>query len=710
MLRFIILVYSSFSTSLFAFSLPIIEQESDSTQWMALFALAAVGLLYMLLSSYQIKHLKKEYIEMKKKYKFLEEKQHNLLEEMGESIHEIAKQALDKTSILVEKTKESPIHEEIQSVMHNENELLDVTSNLMQFLQLKSKKITIRNEVFNFNNVLNEIIGLLSKKAKKYHTELIFDIDKNVPNSILADSSHLGKILVNLLEYFIEHSKSNKVRLLVHMQDFPTEKMQLLIDIEGDIKIHDKEHFFETRDTNKSKENMGLTLFIAKELIDLMKGNISIKEKNNSDTLHITLPIQKAPKETDNDQLNNNAIINKHILICDLDDDAATSLEKRLSYFNIKTTIKSQKDFQKNIPDFNNYDIVMLNQKLFTPKIIDKLLLEKKRHAFKIIAIDNLYNESINTLPDIIDFTLYKPFSPEYILNLLQNIYASKQNNIKNNTILDIHKKPFTEILNIDLEHFSKFSGKRLLLVEDNFINQKLIQSVLSKSNLIIELATNGVEALAYLENHSQDVDFILMDINMPVMDGFTATQEIRKQPRYNHIPIIALTALVADYEIVKMFSLGMNGYLSKPIKLGRLYAAFDMFLETKDIAIPTDTQEKMGENNLDGLDTEYGLTFMHNNLSLYKELLHEFMDAYEKSDIVLELLINKGRFEEAKKLSLDIKGLAETIGAKELSEFCNEIYNRIVYKQYDKVKKYPSQYNSLLKTLKASINTYLGS
>ena len=707
MLRFISLVYFSFSTSLFSSNLNILDQESDSTQWIALFGLATVGLLYMLLSSHQIKHLKKEHSEMKKKYKFLEEKQNNLLEEMGDNIHQIAKQALDKTSLLVEKTKESPIHEEIQSVMYNENELLDITSNLMQFLQLKSKKISIRNEAFNFNNVLNEIIGLLSKKGKVHHTELIFDINNNVPHNIIADSSHLGKILVNLLEYCIEHSKTNKVRLLVDMKAISNENMQLIIDIEGNIKINDKEHFFDTHYDNQSKKNTGLTLYIAKELIALMKGNVTIKEKNNSDILHITLPVKKVLDDIEDYQLTNNEILDKHILICDLDSDAANALEKRLSYFNIKTTIISQKDFQNHIHNFNNYDIVILNQKLFTPKLIDILSLEKKSHQLKIITIDNLYNESINTLPDIIDSVIYKPFSPEYIFDLLQNIYTSTHHHVNKST-LKIHKEPFTEILNINLDHFSKFATKRLLLVEDNFINQKLIQSVLSKSNLIIEIVNNGAEALTYLSENPQSIDLILMDINMPVMDGFTSTQEIRKQIQYNHIPIIALTALVADYEIVKMLNIGMNGYLSKPIKLGRLYAAFDIFLDTKEVSVPTDLDENQENINLDGLDIEYGLKFMHNNVNLYKNLLHEFLDAYEKSDIVLELLINKNRYEEAKKLSLDVKGLAETIGAKELSEFCNELYNRIVYKQYDKVKRNVSKYNTLLKTLKVSINTYL--
>jgi len=718
MSRWIIILYFSLSIATFASNLNVLFSENnmqDSPLWLALFSLFAVSILYMFISSNQIKRLKNEQLRMKEKYKFLEEKQHDLLASMGESIHNIAKQTLVQTSQLAEKTKKSPLHAEIQSVMSNENELLDVTSDLIQFIQLKSKKIIIRNEIFNFNHVLNETIGLLTKTAKKQHTELIFDVNKNVPNSILADSSHLGQILVNLLEYCMQHSQTNKVRLLIDIESTLTDSLHLVMTIEGNLKIKDKENFFDTSYNNKSKEYIGLGLFIAKELVNLMQGTLSIEANQNSDNLHIIMPIQKVTDEKIVYRLSNEKTIDKHILVVDIDNDAATALEKRLTYFQINTTVKSQKDFNNNLPNFANYDIIILNQKLFTPKIVSILSMAKKKHHFKILAIENLYNDDIDTLPDIIDFILYKPFSPEYIFELLQGMYSPNihqiyQFNKGNNSTLNIHKEPFTEVLDIELEDFSHFAGKRLLLVEDNFINQKLIQSVLSKSDLSIDIATNGEEALYYLESNPQNIDFILMDINMPVMDGFTATEHIRKQHKYDHIPIVSLTALVADYEIAKMFSVGMNGYLSKPISLGKLYTAFNTFLDKKDIKPHTNSEKNIKNISLDGLNTKDGLLYMQNNISFYKEVLREFMSAYEKSDIVLELLINQNRYDEAQKLSLDIKGLADTIGANEISELCNKMYNLLIYNKYDNLNAYAKKYKSLLNTLKNSIETYLQS
>jgi len=709
MLRWIILFFLSIQVSVYAQSIytdPLNEITQNTILWIVLLSLLSVSILYFIFASSKIKQLKKEQIAIKEKYNFLEKNQHTLLENMGENIHNIAKQTFEQTSQLAEKTKKTVLHSEIKDVMHNENELLGATSDLIQFIQLKSKKIAIHNEVCNFNHILNETIGLLSESTQKYNTELIFDVSEKIPNSIITDSSYLGQILVNLLDYCIQHSRTNKVRLLIDTKVHENKNIHLLINIEGNLKIHNKDNFFDTNYNEKSREYIGLGLFIAKELVDLMEGKLSIIESQNSDNLHIMIPIKQEIKDKTIYKLDKN-IINKSILIVDTDNDSAIALEKRFIYFNMNTTIKSQEAFNNNLPNFANFDIIILNEKLLTPKIIHILESAQEKHSFKVIAIVNLHNASSYTPHNIIDSVIYKPFSPEYIFELLNTLNNPKIN--KKTTRLPIHKEPFVEVYGINLDDFSQFSGKHLLLVEDNFINQKLISSVLSKSNLNIDIAGNGQEALSFLEKNFKNIDFILMDINMPVMDGFTATEHIRKQDKYDHIPIVALTALVADYEIVKMFSIGMNGYLSKPISIGKLYSAFNKYLYNEDKQKTTDVEENNIENTiLEGLNTKDGLSSMHDNITLYKEVLREFIGAYEKSDIVLDLLIKNDRYNEAQKLCLDIKGLADTIGAKEISELCNDIYNQLAYNKYDKLKMYSKTYISLLNILKKSIHTYL--
>jgi len=159
----------------------VIVEKEDDILWIALFGLAIIGILFMFLSSDQIRRLKSEHEKIKSKHKNLEQKQHEVLSSMGENIHTLAKETMGHTSKLAEKVKETPLYEDMEKMMYNENELLDVTSDLIKFLRLKSKKVVIQNEVFNFNHVLNEVAGLLNNTYKQNDTELIFNIDKSVP-------------------------------------------------------------------------------------------------------------------------------------------------------------------------------------------------------------------------------------------------------------------------------------------------------------------------------------------------------------------------------------------------------------------------------------------------------------------------------------------------------------------------------------------------
>lgn len=691
----------------------VVLEKEDNTLWIALFGLAIIGILYMFLSSDQIKRLKASQLRMKKKHKALEEKQHSVLSSMGENIHTIAKETMDQTSKLVEKAKETHLHDEIKKVMHNETELLDVTGDLIKFLQLKSKKVVVHNEVFNFNNVLNEIIGLLSESAKQYQVELIFDIDKSVPYRMLADSSHLGQILVNLLEYYVQYTVNSKVRFVVNTMSSLTEGLKLKINIEGDLQINNKEKFFDTYYDEETRRYSGLGLFVAKELIDLMEGEVSIYNFENRDNLQIILPIEELSKERRKYRLSNKHIMDSSILIVENDIDAALALEKRFAYFKIETKVEQAEYFMQHIPNFKNYNIVILDRELFNRKIISIFQQVKQNSGLKIIALESLYKTYDTSLPDIVDSVMDKPFSPEYIFETLERLQDNQKKTLKNRdkrkqVQLPIHRDPFQKKVDLILEQFSYFSGKSLLLVEDNIINQKVIQNILAKSNMEIYLAINGEEALNFLYKNPNQIDFILMDINMPVLDGFSTTEKIRQEEIFDHIPIVSLTALVADHEIEKMFKVGMNGYLSKPIIVEKLYTALNVFLGDKSHQKSIEINMPIEPINLLGLSVQEGLSYMQNNNIFYKEVLREFMDAYAKSDTVFESLILEKRYEQVKMLCLDMKGLTGTIGAKDMFELINEIHQYLLYNKPELVDNYVKKYKKELKILRESIQIYL--
>ena len=700
----------------------VFVEKVDDTLWIALFGLAIVGILFMFLSSDQIKRLKAEHEKIKSKHKKLEQKQHEVLSSMGENIHTIAKETMSHTSIIAEKIKETPLYEEMEKVMYNENELLDVTEDLIKFLRLKSKKVVIQNEVFNFNHVLNEVAGLLNHAHKQNDMELVFDIDKEVPRFMLADSLHMGQILSNLLEYMMQNTHNKEMKLEVTTQSSLKEGQQVHFKLMTALHIDDIETLFDSYYDEGSRRYVGLGLFVAKELTHLMDGTLKVIESEEGHHhFLLTLPIEEKNREKRKYRLPDKGLVGKKILIVDKSEDAAQATEKLFAYFRADVTVLTAQNFGENMPNFALYDIVALNDTLFNFKILEALKKVKKEQELKIISLDNLFS-SENVVPNnAIDISLVKPLTQEYVFDTLIELYDKKREKVettlaenipeKETSRLLIHRDNFIDAANINLESFRTFKGAHVLIVEDNIINQKVVLSVLGKSEMKLSVANNGEEAVAFMHDNVGKVDFIFMDINMPVMDGYRASELIRNDNRYDDVPIVALTALVSEHEIDKMFDSGMNGYLPKPVRIEKLYAALDLFLTPAKKEVTSTVSDQIEKPmKLEGLNIVEGLAHMKNSDIFYKEVLKEFMDAYAHSDDLFEKLVNEQRYIQVKMLCLDMKGLTGTIGAKEMHVIINEIHQHIIYKKPELLHSYISRYKAEFGKLSKSIQIYLAS
>ncbi len=686
----------------------------DTSLWTALFGLALVGILFMFLSSDQIKRLKSEHEKIKSKHKKLEERQHEVLSSMGENIHTIAKEAMNSTSIIADKIKNTRLHKEMKKVIHNENELLDITDDLIKFLRLKSKKVVIQNEVFNFNHVLNEVAGLLHYTYKQNDTELIFNIDKKVPKYMLADSLQLGQILTNILEYLIQNSQSKEIKLEVSVLSSFNESLQLQFNIFTDIVIENSDRLFDSYYDESARRYVGLGLFVAQELTHLMNGELVVMDaKEGKNSIMLSLPIEEKNKEKRKYHLPNKELVSKKILIVDTNKNAALASEKLFAYFKAKVTILSVQKFIAHPPNFAAYDIVALSNGLFTYKILSTLETLKVSQELKVISLDNLFTSDTIFLHDTIDIRLKKPLTQEYVFDTLIELYNHKKPNdeIQNKTDrLLVYRDKIKAIKNIDLESFKIFRGKHLLIVEDNIINQKVVLSVLAKSGMILHVATNGKEAVDFIRSSTMPISFIFMDINMPIMDGYRATELIRSDERFVNVPIVALTALVSDHEIEKMFDMGTNAYLPKPVRIDTLYSALKMFLIPENSVPLKKNLIEIKPMVLEGLNINSGLTYLKGNEMFYKEVLKEFMDAYSQSDEVFERLVKEQRFSQVQMLIFDLKGLTGSIGAKEMYVLINEIYQHLVYNKPELLHSYVSRYYTTFSTLRNSITKYLAS
>ncbi len=236
-----------------------------------------------------------------------------------------------------------------------------------------------------------------------------------------------------------------------------------------------------------------------------------------------------------------------------------------------------------------------------------------------------------------------------------------------------------------DTEAMKSIRGARILLVEDNEINQQVALEILEGAGFVVSIAENGQEAMDAVREKS--FDMVLMDVQMPVMDGYTATKEIRKQSRFKALPIIAMTASAMTQDIDKAIAAGMNGYVAKPIDINKLFSTLIEWIAPGKRDIPPDTKKEDIENEaeagilppeLPGISIQSGLSKVAGNKSLYRKLLLKFSES--NADVVDEIKdsIGQGDMETAARLAHTVKGLSGTLGAKKLYPAAAELEKAI--------------------------------
>ncbi|MDQ1268116.1 MAG: hypothetical protein QG560_759 [Campylobacterota bacterium] len=245
----------------------------------------------------------------------------------------------------------------------------------------------------------------------------------------------------------------------------------------------------------------------------------------------------------------------------------------------------------------------------------------------------------------------------------------------KPQTVVHVNRKK-RELLphdKITKDDFATFSGTKILIAEDNIINQKVIAGLLSSSGIEITIANDGQEALNILEKET-DFAVIFMDAHMPVMDGFQATRHIRKNPKCNHIPIVALSGDTAADDIRNMLNVGMEAHVEKPLKMDALYDI--LYVYTNGHESQNSTEEVGGVSSK--FDTSKGLEICGGDKEFYLEILSDFASKYCDSAETIKKLINESDSVNANKLLLDISGVAANIGADDLRSIAVSLKNNI--------------------------------
>lgn len=692
--------------------------------WIALFSLALIGISILYVSSKQMAKIQRLHREMLEKQLEMEKNQNELLTNMSENIHTIALKALEKNSQAAQENSK-PYRSKEEVLDNVENRLLSVTNDLIDFLRLKSKKITISNDEFNINNVLNEVAGSICSQYAGRNTELIFDINHNVPRKIIGDSLHLGQILNSVLEHIMDNFHASEVKLEISMFNTFDNNIELQFKFTDTGEGMDSVALENLMTPYYDEENgvyVGLGIFVANELISMMGGEFSVQSMvGKGSTYTLTLPFEISDLQNKRMyRLPEKIFTVKKVFIADDNYNAALAMKKMFAYFKHEVKVVTKEEFLRNIPNLTPYDIIVLSESLFTPRLVEYLNKIKLGKELKVIALNNLMYSNQNSFVDeVIDVHLFKPLNQERIFELIIDLYhiklpsAFSREKEKDMPQVRTYKSHIHATKNVTQNHFREFSGKHILIVEDNLINQKVLINLLHHSDINISVANNGQEAVDLIKESKIDFDLVLMDINMPIMDGYTATQMIRLDSKFDMLPIIAFTALVLESEIQKMFNSGINAFLAKPLNIGKLYTALAMYLSEETVerveeASRLEATENKSYAHYEGLNVEKGIRHANNSEALYIEILKEFDNAYGESDKVFAKLVAEHRYEQIRMLCVDMRGLTGAIGAEDMHLLINEIHQRLIYNKKELLPNYIEKFTFEINTLRRAIRNFI--
>jgi CheY-like chemotaxis protein len=477
------------------------------------------------------------------------------------------------SQILLTSPLEAKQKEYISKIESSGNILVELVNDILDFSKIEAGKLTIEDIVFDLNDVLENVSQILAIKAHEKGIELVFDLEDRVASVLRGDPLRLGQVLINLMGNAIKFTQSGEVALRVKALDDTTLEFHVK-DTGIGLTQEQIERLFQSFSqasvsTSRKYGGSGLGLTISKQLINLMGGDIRVESEYGKGSEFIFTIASTFEEDKRLYHLPSKDLVAKKVLLVDSNHSTLVALENMLGYFKYHAMLTQSSDEATRLIETLPFDMLFIDVKM-----IKSLKEGIKIHNpdVKVVVLNGAIElheaESINSFS--IDSYLFKPFNLHKVFETILKAYQRE--------IVSLTAKE-NKLTKRDL---ARLKGSHIALAEDNKINQTVVMAMLEDTEIEVSVFDNGAELLAYLREENREIDMILMDVNMPIMDGYEATVAIGKESRYKEIPIVALSASKAKKDIDKALEVGMLEHLTKPLYMHDLYASLIRHIHPK--------------------------------------------------------------------------------------------------------------------------------
>jgi signal transduction histidine kinase/CheY-like chemotaxis protein/ligand-binding sensor domain-containing protein len=449
--------------------------------------------------------------------------------------------------------------------------LVCVINDILDFSKIESGKMEIEQEEFNLRRCIEEVMDIFSQKAAKQGLDLIYQIDFELPKQIVGDSLRLKQVLINLTNNALKFTHHGEVFISIGLAKRLSDKeIEIIfsvtdtgIGIPSD-KLSTLFQAFTQVDSSTTRKygGTGLGLVISERLVILMGGEIWAESTYGEGTsFNFTIKSRigsNGPAAAD--EPTGTGLAGRRVLIVDDNQTNLTILRIQLEHWGVEPIVASSAADALKILSADN-DIHLVITDMVMPDMDGVGLaqaIKKKISSLPVIMLSSIGDETKKKFPHLFSAVLTKPVKQQHLWRSIHTVLTPEKLAL-----------PQPEEVSRQLdENFAKQFPFRILVAEDNAINQKLIQRVLNKLGYEVQIAENGIEVLRMMDSNIYDV--ILMDVQMPEMGGLEATEKIRRQLCLQPY-IVAMTANAMPEDKAICLNAGMNDYLAKPMKMSEL-------------------------------------------------------------------------------------------------------------------------------------------
>jgi PAS domain S-box-containing protein len=598
-------------------------------------------------------------------------------------------------------------HDYLNKINSSAKSLLGIINDILDFSKIEAGKLDMEKVEFDLTATMENVANMITVKAQeKEHLEVLYRIAPQVPQSLIGDPLRLGQILINLGNNAVKFTGKGEIVIGVESMGQEDGRVTLRFSVRdtgiGLTEAQRNRLFqpFSQADTSTTRKygGTGLGLTISRRLVNMMNGDIWVEsEPGQGSTFLFTAQFGLGSGRKKEKQPFPDNLVGKRVLVIDDSRTSRQVLEEMLQSLRFEVALAASGedglDQWKKAPADNPFEIVFVDWRLpgmdgiETSRQIRANAMEGNPPKF-IMVTAYARDEALREVKDAgLDGLLVKPFSPSSLYDAIINVFGQEEDG-----------RPAGPRPDREAELARTIRGARILLVEDNEINQQVAEEILEQAGLRVTIAADGQKAVDAV--NGQEFDLVLMDVQMPVMDGYQATKAIRREARFHKLPIIAMTAsaMIQDKEMA--LAAGMNDHVGKPIDTNELFTTLVKWIPPRPSEkpqAPTSSGPALSDGSteagssvigtapsaeapapapapaeddfppLAGIDVPSGLKRVGGNRKLYRKLLLKFLDDYPATPAQVRSAFDAGDRELAQRLAHTVKGVAGNIGAQDL-------------------------------------------